>query len=259
MRDVRLALRYLRKSPGYTLAVVLTLGAAIGANTANFSAVYGVLLKPLGISDPSKLVVCWDSDPSHNLPVIEVSYRQFEAWAAHLRHTDADAIGSPSWPDVLDDHGTLTRLASTGVSRSFFETFGVRPLLGRTFQAADDLPGAPKVVVISHGLWTRMFGANPAIVGATIKLDQPSTTVVGVMPDGFDFPRGTDLWSPVVPILADAGAGWRTDALEKVGVLFVVGRLRDGGSLKAMAGRSTFRRRLAHPNASARPSSRHRS
>jgi putative ABC transport system permease protein len=236
MRDVRLALRYLLKSRGYTLAVVLTLAVAIGANTAIFSAVYGVLLKPLPIVDASKLVVCWDSDPSRNLPVIEVSYRQFESWAAHTRiFRSAAAVGSSSWPEVLDYSGTLIRLPSVGVSQSFFETFGVRPLLGRTFQPADDLPGAPHVVVISHGLWTRMFGANPAIVGATIKLDQPST-IVGVMPEGFDFPRGTDVWRPVVPILADSGVGWQTDALENVGVLFVVGRLLDDDSLKALSG-----------------------
>lgn len=235
MRDLRLAFRYLLKSPGYTLAAVLTVAVAIGANTAVFSAVYGVLLKPLPIADASRLVVCWDSDPARSLSVIEVSYRQFERWAARTRSfSAAAAVGSSTWPTVLDDRGVATRLSSAGVSHAFFETFGVRPEAGRTFQPADDLPGAPRVVIISHGLWTRMFGADPAIVGRTIHLGRPST-VVGLMPDGFDFPRGTDVWAPVVPILADSGAGWKTDALEKVGVLFVVGRLRDGATAEVVA------------------------
>lgn len=235
MRELRLAVRYLLKSPGYTLAAVLTLAVAIGANTAIFSAVYGVLLKPLPIADASRLVMAWDSDPARSLPVIEVSYRQFEQWASRARGLSAAAaVGSSTWPTVLDDKGVATRLASAGVSRSFFETFGVRPEVGRTFLPSDDLPGAPRVVVISHGLWTRMFGANPAIVGTTIRLGVPST-VVGVIPDGFDFPRGTDVWSPVVPILAQSSTVWSTDALDKVGVLFVVGRLRDGVTTATLA------------------------
>jgi putative ABC transport system permease protein len=235
MRDLRLALRYLLKSPAYTLAAVLTLTVAIGANTAIFSAVYGVLLRPLPIADASQLVMCWDSDPSHSLPVVEVSYRQFEHWAARSRaFRAAAAVGSSTWPAVLDDRGAATRLSSAGVSHSFFETLGAQPEAGRGFVPSDDLPGAPRVVVISHGLWTRAFGAAPGIVGTTLRLDEPFT-VVGIMPDGFDFPRGTDLWMPVVPILANSGAGWKTDALQNVGVLFVVGRLRDGVRMTTVA------------------------
>lgn len=228
MRDVRLALRYLVKSPGYAVTAILTLAVAIGANTAIFSAVHGVLLAPLPIVEDSKLVIAWDSDPSRSVPVIEVSYRQFEKWASHERvFSSAGAVGSSTWSGVLDGRDGPTRVATAGVSHSLFGTFGVRPVVGRTFGEADDLPGAPRVVILSHGLWTRMFGADPAVVGTTIRLGEPHT-VLGVMPDGFDFPRGTDLWLPVVPILASSGTGWKTDALETVGVLFVVGRLRDG-------------------------------
>ena len=227
MAELRYAFRYLVKSPGYTAAAVITLAVAIGANSAIFSAVYGVLLRPLPIADASRLVVVWDSDPSRNIPVIELSYRQFERWAAADRVFErAAAVGASTWPIVLEQRGESTKLALAGVSASFFDTFGTVPLLGRGLRAEDDAQGAAKVVVLSHGVWTRVFGADPDIVGRTINLEG-SFTVVGVMREGFDFPRGTDVWMPVVPILAESGAGWSTNALENVGVLFVVGRLRE--------------------------------
>ena len=228
MRDVRLALRYLLKSPGYTLTAVVTLAVAIGANSAMFSAVYGVLLRPLPIADASRLIVVWDSDPSRSVPVIELSFRQFERWAAAPRVFEkAASFGASTWPILLEQNGETTRLALSGVSAGFFETFGTTAVLGRSIQPHDEAPGAPRVVVLSHSVWTRVFGADPAIVGKPMNLGE-THTVVGVMPDGFDFPRGTDIWMPVVPILAASSAGWNTDALQDVGVLFVVGRLREG-------------------------------
>ena len=228
MTDLRYAFRYLWQSPGYTLTAVITLAVAIGANSAIFSAVYGVLLRPLPIADAGRLVMVWDSDPSRNIPVIELSYRQFEKWAAADRVFErAAAVGASTWPIVLEQRGESAKLALAGVSASFFETFGTTPLLGRTLRPEDDLQGAAKVVVLSHAVWTRLFGADPGIVGRSVNLEG-SYTVVGVMREGFDFPRGTDVWMPVVPILAESGSGWSTNALENVGVLFVVGRLRDG-------------------------------
>src|SRR5688500_3776853 len=115
MRDVRLALRHLLKSPGYTFTAVLTLAVAIGANTAIFSAVYGVLLRPLPIVDPDRLIVVWDSDPSRSIPVGELSYRQFERWAAAPRvFENAAAFGASTWPILLERNGETTRLAFSG-------------------------------------------------------------------------------------------------------------------------------------------------
>ncbi len=226
--DVRLALRHLLKVPGYTFAVVVILALTIGANSAMFSAVHAVLLRPMPIRQPGNLVVCWESDPSRNLAVVELSYRNFQDWAAHSQSfTQTAAIGSSTWPAVMDTSNESARVSSAGVSASFFDTLGVLPEVGRGFRPEDDAVKAPRVVVLSHGMWVRRFGADPRAVGTTIQLDKPHT-IVGVMPDGFDFPRGTDFWTPVVPILADSAAGWRTDTLENVGVLFVVGRLREG-------------------------------
>jgi putative ABC transport system permease protein len=228
LHEFRLALRDLLKTPGHTFAAVLTLALAIGANSAVFSAVHAVLLKPLPIRQPGDLVICWESDRLHNLGVVELSYRNFQDWSAHSRSfSETAAIGSSTWPAVVDSHDESARLSSSGVSVSFFETLGVSPELGRTFRPEDDVPKAPRVIVLSHGTWMRRFGGDSRAIGSTIQLDEPHT-IVGVMPATFDFPRGTEFWTPVVPILANSAGGWRTDTLQNVGVLFVIGRLRDG-------------------------------
>jgi putative ABC transport system permease protein len=228
LRNARLALRGLMKARGYACAAVFTLALVVSANATMFSAVYAVLLRPLPIRQPEELIVGWGSDQAQHLAVVELSYRNFEEWTTgSASFVQAAAMGSSTWPAVLDSPDGSTRLSSAGVSASFFDTVGVVPVLGRGFRTDDDLPGAPRVVVLSHRLWTTRFGADPRVVGTTIALTQPHT-VVGVMPEGFDFPRGTDFWTPVVPILAGSGGEWRTDALSSVGVLFVIGRLRPG-------------------------------
>jgi putative ABC transport system permease protein len=225
-----IVLRRLVKSPGYTAAAVGTLALAIGANSAMFSAVYGVLLHPLPIRLPNDLVICWGSDVERGAKVVELSYRNFEGWAARGRSfSQTAAVGSSTWPAVLEARDGSVRLSSAGVSVSFFDTLGVAPALGRGFRPEDDEPNAPRVLVLSHKAWVTEFGADRSVIGTTLRLAQP-TTVVGVMPEAFDFPRGTDFWTPVVPILADSAHGWHTDALENVGVLFVVGRLRHGAT-----------------------------
>jgi putative ABC transport system permease protein len=233
--DIRVGLRRLLKSPGYTAAAVTTLALAIGATSAMFSAVYGVLLAPLPIRQPNDLVICWASDLRGGAKVVEVSYRNFEGWAARSRSfSQVAAVGSSTWPAVLETRDRSVHLSSAGTSVSFFDTLGVGPALGRGFRPEDDRPGAPRVLVLSHRTWLREFGADRSIIGATLRLPQP-TVVVGVMPEGFDFPRGTDFWTPVVPVLADSGQRWHSDALDNVGVLFVVARLRRGVTPAAVA------------------------
>jgi putative ABC transport system permease protein len=228
LADLRVALRNLRNEPGYTAAAVVTLAVTVGATTAIFSAVHAILLNPAGIHAPESLVVCWARDQARQLAVVELSYRNFEDWAAQNRSfVNAAALGSSTWPAVLDGRGDPARLALAGVSVSFFSTLGVAPMLGRVFEADDDLPNAPRVVVLSHSTWATRFGGDARVVGTVITLDGAPHTVTGVMPAAFDFPRGTDAWTPVVPVLARSAGGWRPETLETVGVLFVVGRLRD--------------------------------
>jgi putative ABC transport system permease protein len=226
--DVRLTVRLLAKSPGYTLATIVTLALAIGANAAVFSAVYTVLLKPLPIRDPGQLVVGWGSDRAHNLPVVELSYRVIETISRDVRgFSSVAAMGSTTWPAWLKDRGgAAQRVSLAGVSGSFFETLGVVPARGRLFQRDDDVPNAPPIAVISYDAWRTRFGGDPSIVGTRVKLNDRLHTIVGVMPAGFDVPRGTEFWTPVVPIIAASSS----DALDNVGVLYFVGRVARGAT-----------------------------
>ncbi len=223
---LRLVVRRLHQHRGYCAAVIVTLALTIGTTTAIFSAVYAVLLKPLPVTRPDGLVICWERAPERNLPVVELSYRAFEEWRLHARSfAAAAAVGSSTWPGVLE-RGEAARVATAGVSASFFETLGAPPALGRAFTPDDDLPNAAPVTILSHSIWTTRFGADPSVVGSRIEMDGVRT-VVGVMPQGFDYPRGTDFWIPVVPVLTGP-AGDRAANLRDVGVLFVIGRLRSG-------------------------------
>jgi predicted permease len=222
----RRVLRGLEQQRGYSAAVVVTLGLTIGMTAAIFSAVYAILLKPLPITRPDALVICWERAPERNLSVVELSYRAFEEWRLHSRSfTAAAAVGSSTWPGVLE-RGEPARVATAGVSASFFETLGAASALGRAFTPDDDLPNAAPVTILSHSIWTTRFGADPSVVGTRIEMDG-ARTVVGVMPQRFDYPRGTDFWIPVVPVLTGP-AGDRAVNLRDIGVLFVVGRLRNG-------------------------------
>jgi predicted permease len=226
----RRVLRGLEQQRGYSAAVILTLALTIGTTTAIFSAVYAILLKPLPITRPDALVICWERASERNLSVVELSYRAFDEWRRHSRSfTMVAAVGSSTWPGVLE-RGEPARVATAGVSASFFETLGAAPMLGRTFTPDDDLANAAPVTILSHSIWTRRFGADPSVVGSRIEMDGVRT-VVGVMPRGFDYPRGADFWIPVVPVLAGP-AGDRVGTLRDVGVLFVVGRLRSGVTAK---------------------------
>src|SRR5262245_6527482 len=152
LRDARLVIRDLLRSPGYAIAAIVTLAFAIGANTAIFSAVYSVLLAPLPIRDPAKLLIAWKTEPARNLPIVEATYRDYERWrAAGRSFVQMAAMGSSSWPVVLEDDTGATRLASTGVTATFFDTLGARPLVGRALRPEDDQPDAPPVAVLSHG------------------------------------------------------------------------------------------------------------
>ena len=234
LNDLRIALRQLWRAPGYTAAAVATLALAIGATTVIASAIQAVLLRPLPIAAPAQLVVSWGSNPSLTSGVIELSYLDVAGIGQDSRTlVRTAAVASSAWPTVLDGAGEPLKLAAAGVSGTFFDTLGASAARGRTLGEDDDQPGAGAVVVISHELWTGRFGSDPAMVDRTITLDGEPARVIGVMPVGFDFPRGTDLWTAAVPVLASASEGWKTNALRTVGVFYLVGRLREGVSADA--------------------------
>jgi predicted permease len=253
LRDARVVIRSLLKSPSYAIAAVLTLGLAIGANTAIFSAVYGVLLKPLPIRDPDRLVVAWKTEPARNLPVVEATFRDYERWRmANRSFVQMAAIGSSLWPAVLEQESGAVKVASAGVTATFFDTLGAKPVIGRALQPQDDQPDARPVAVLSYGFWTSHFGADSSVVGSTMRMSSGPVEIVGVMPEGFDFPRGTSFWKSVVPVLAGSGKTWGSDAFEHTGVLFVLGRLRDGATVESAGQEIDVLARHA-PNALQRP------
>jgi putative ABC transport system permease protein len=223
-----LALRHLLKAPGYSLAAIVTLALAIGATTAIFSAVHAVLLNPLPAARADRLVIGWGFDPERSQGLIELTYRDIEALGQGNRSlSSVSSVGASTWTAVLEGHGEPARLSYAGVSGMFFETLRVTPALGRTLAPEDDVPNGPNVIVLSHGAWIRRFGSDPGIVGRMLRLDDESHEVVGVMPAGFEYPKGAEYWAPLAPGLSRASAAWKTDVLANVGVLFFVGRLHD--------------------------------
>ena len=230
LRDFRLAARQLRLAPGYTLAAVATLALAIGASTAIFSAVYAVLLKPMPIRAPEQLVVAWGTSAALNMRVIELSYLDIENIGKATPQVGAvAAVGSSSWTDVLEGEGEPAKIPTFGVSGNFFEVLGATPHLGRTLRPDDDRVTSRRVAVLSHGVWTRRFGADPGIIGRTVRLEGQPHEVVGVMPSSFNYPQGAEIWKATAPILGNVpGNNGFGNAMQNVGVLFMVGRLNPG-------------------------------
>jgi predicted permease len=231
VQDVRYALRMLRQAPGFALVAVLTLGLGIGATTAIFSVVRGVLLRPLPFAAPERLVRMWQANPSQGVPRGEVSPLDFADWKARQR--SFEDMGT--WWHVegmtginLSGDGEPQRLPAAYVSDGFFSTLGVTPLLGRVLLAGEHQPGHNAVAVISHGLWQRRFGGDRALLGRTLTIDEVPTTVVGVMPPSFTFPsERVDLWLSDSRI-SESGI----PRLRQVRWQSVVARLKPGVSLE---------------------------
>jgi hypothetical protein len=196
--DLRLALRSLSRRPGFAAAVVATLALGIGGNVALFSVVDGVLLRPLPYTDPDRLVIVWEND--------------------RIRGTQKEGASAPDYRDLVEQsrsfettaaRGRLDRtlgtaaepvhLSSARVSSTYFPLLGVRAVLGRTFDAADEKPGADRVLVLTEALWRSRFAAEPAVVGRSVLLDGTPATVVGVVPDRATVPGLSEqLFEPLV-------------------------------------------------------------
>jgi len=197
LHDLRYGARILLKQPGFTLVAVITLALGIGANTAIFSLVNSILLRPLPFREPDRVVSLIQASPKLGLPSWGVSQADFAAYREQNRSFESVAIYSRSAIN-LTGNGEPERLPVANVTADFFKVFGVNPLLGRTFVEGEDAPGKNLVCVISYAFWQRGFGADPNIAGRMLNLNNTPTQVVGVMPASFKFPRlETDLWIPV--------------------------------------------------------------
>jgi predicted permease len=228
IKDIHFAFRGLRKRPALMVIAVATLALGIGANTAIFSVVNAVLLRPLAVKEPDRLMTFWHSAPAKGLSHLDLSdalfayYRErtrtFESLAAHENGEFALTGGGD--PEVVP--GAI-------VTFDYFNVLGREPLHGRTFTAHEDTPGNNNVVILSYALWQRRFGGGPNIIGQSINVDNSPATVVGIMPPDFNFPDPAErpsssgdvqLWTPKGLDSQDANS-WN---------LSVVGRLRPGAT-----------------------------
>jgi putative ABC transport system permease protein len=226
LQDLRYGARMLLKKPGFTLVAVITLALGIGANTAIFSIVYGVLLRPLPFAEQDSLMVTWKKDTTAASPFVELSVAEFKDWQAQSQSFDSLAAMPTTaygYGYVMTGEGEAVQLESSRASGSFFALLGTPPALGRVFNENDDQVNAAKVAVLSDHLWRERFNADPQIIGQTITLTGQGFTVIGVMPPAFEFPRGVDLWVPLTATMSPR-------AVENRGIIFLqaVGRLKAG-------------------------------
>ena len=190
IQDVRHAARLLRKSPGFTAAALITLAVGIGANTAIFSVVNAVLLRPLPFPEPDRLVFITREG--------DVSILDGVDWRAQSRTHQSIALFLRNWAFDLSGGGEPERLVGSVVEPEYFQVLQTPPELGRVLTAADNVVGAPQVAVLSHAFWTRRFAGERDVIGRGVVLSDVPTTIVGVMPPEFDFlADGIDLWVPV--------------------------------------------------------------
>jgi putative ABC transport system permease protein len=228
-REVRYAIRALRRDPAPTAVAVLTLALGLGVNTAVFSVVDAVLLRPLPVASQDRVVVFWEQELQRGNDLVEVSLPDFQDWRARNRSFEDMAVfTSINWTNPLRDSQRTDPVSYRAVSASFFETLGARAALGRTFNPDADDPGAALVVVLSHALWKTRFGGDAGIVGSSLTLANRPRTVIGVMPPEFRFPPGAELWLPAGPEFAEIarGNGFSDERMRSIGMLLAVGRLR---------------------------------
>ena len=214
LQDLKYGARVLRKNPGFTAVAVITLALGIGANTAIFSLVDGILLRPLPFSQPDKLVDVTGTYPKGAFVAMRERVTSIEP-AAYVEGHEFNLTGQ----------GEPERLTGTLVSAEFFSVLGANAALGRTFYPGEDHAGQNNFVVISNSLWQRRFGSDPTLVGRPISLEGVIRTVVGVMPAGFRFPSAkTDVWIPINIDPRDTQSYWAGDFMN------VIGRLRPGAT-----------------------------
>ena len=229
--DVRYALRGLRRSPGFTAAAIATLALGIGANTAVFSIVRGVLLSPAGFPDADRLMALWEKNPKQGYEENPPSVPDVDDWRRENRSFERLALVDGGRQFNLAQEDRPERVAGAAADADLFRALRVAPALGRVFAPEDEVPGRGGVVLLSDVLWRRRFAADPSVVGTAIRVDGRASTVVGVMPPGFVFPGDTgaidggapppraEMWVPLA--LTPAERAQRSSHS-----LRVVGRLR---------------------------------
>ena len=225
-QDLKYAWRSYVKAPGFTLLVMTTLALGIGASTAIFSIVNGILLRPLPFAEPDRLMFITEANKSGNS--ISVSWLNYLDWRARQHSFDGLAV-SRNNQSTLTGAGQAVRLTGRRVSANFFQVLGAQPSMGRAFAERDDMPGAPAVAIVSHEFWRLRLGSDPGALGRAITLDGVPHTLVGVLPPGFRYLRNYDVFVAMGPI---AGADWMVDRGNHQGFI-ALGRLKTGMPMDA--------------------------
>src|SRR5579863_6200723 len=242
LQDLRFGFRMLKKSPGFTAVAVVTLALGIGANTALFSVVNGVLLSPLPFPQPDQLVTLHENKP--NFEGGSISYPNFRDWRKE-NHTFSSLALARAYAFSLTGIGEAEQVTGEFISSDFFAVLGVRPVIGRTFTEAEEPVGAGPVALISAGLWQRKFSSKPDILGTNITLDGRDYTIIGVIPSNLqlDIPgfRDSQIYAPIGqwsnPILLErsAGLGFHGIGRLKAGVTIEQARADMDGVTRSLA------------------------
>jgi putative ABC transport system permease protein len=231
LQDLRYGARMLLKKPGFTLIAVITLALGIGANTAIFSVVNAVLLRPLPFKDPERLVWVWGTAPkisqTNHSPVEFLSYQ-----AQQTSFTEMAAYRN--MPFTVTGAGEPEYVQGVIVSPNYFSLLGVPAARGRVFQPEDVRPGAPRVAVFSHDLWQKRYGGDPNLIGRSLTINGESATVIGVMPPNFQLNLNNELWLSPRQIVPDFQMNYRGDtlALREIHYLKALGRLKPGATIE---------------------------
>jgi predicted permease len=227
LHDLHLALRTHCRRPTFALLIVTLLAIGIGANTVVMALVESVLLRPFEFREQDRLAMLWLRDRTRNVPFVEMSYPDYVDLRMRSR-TLADLAAMPAADSTFNLTGEGDPEVITGrpVTGTFFEVLGVRPAMGRSFEPAEQVKGGPAAAVLSDGFWRRRFGGDSAVVGRSLRLDGHAVIIVGVMPPGFDYPAGVDLWTALEPGLEGIAEQRET------GWLLAIGRLAPGVTMQ---------------------------
>ncbi|HET8677544.1 MAG TPA: ABC transporter permease [Blastocatellia bacterium] len=229
LKEIRFGVRMLRKSPGFTLAAVISLALGIGANTAIFSVINTVLLKQLPYNDPESLVLLWGKDAAEGTERDQVSFTDVEDWRKQSSAFE-EITAYTDWRPILSGVGEAERVPAMQVGDGYFRVMKAEPILGRVFTPEEQQDGKDFVIILSYGLWQRQFGRDPGVVGKTVYLNSRPYTVVGVMPESFEpLPTGlvnpaAEMYRPVAEAYDEEERGSRH--------LRAIGRLKPGVEIK---------------------------
>lgn len=225
-QELRHGTRSLLKKPGFTLVAMITLALGIGVNTAMFTIVNGMLLRPMPFKDPERLVHLDERSPQNGLETMAFSYPDFTDLRTRSRSYEQVAMYEES-SYTLAENGNASRaerIDSANVTADLFPLLGVNAIEGRHFRAEEDKPGAAAAVIIGYRLWQRRFGGAPGVIGREVRIDGGPATIVGVMPAGFEFPVKAEIWRPLALALDERDRGRH--------FAYAIGRLKPGVTIE---------------------------